>query len=244
MTPPPTLLVTMATYNERENLPDLVRQVLEVVPFAELLVVDDNSPDGTGRWLAEQAAADTRIQCLHRPRKMGLGSATVDALKFAVQHGYAFVVALDADGSHDPHEIPRMLADQRGPGRTSGRRHRLAIRSRRRHRGLALVPPWHEPRHQHVRPPGPGTVRAGLQRRIPLHPRGDAPARGLVDHSQSRICVPGRDPVAIQTGGAGFEEIPIVFANRRRGTSKINTRESLAALWMLFRLGLRNWLKI
>jgi dolichol-phosphate mannosyltransferase len=245
MTPPPKLLVTMATYNERENLPELVRQVLEVVPFAELLIVDDNSPDGTGRWLAEQAAADTRIQCLHRPRKMGLGSATVDALKHAVRHGYAFVVALDADGSHDPQEIPRMLE------RISGEQ---------------ATPPDIVIGSRYV--PGGGTVGWPLYRRCMSRGINTFArlALGLPVRDCSgafrciRVAMLQRvDLSSIRSHGyacleeilwrfrlvgARFEEIPIVFANRQRGTSKINTRESLAAVWMLFRLGLRNWLRI
>jgi dolichol-phosphate mannosyltransferase len=241
MTPTPKLLVTMATYNERENLPELVRKVLEVVPDATLLVVDDNSPDGTGRWAAAQAVADPRIRCLHRPRKLGLGSATIDALKHAVQHAYDVVVLLDADGSHDPREIPRMLARFGDPSLALD----VVIGSR------------------YV--PGGGTVGWPLHRR--WMSRGiNAFARLMLglpvrDCSGAFRCIRVGILERVDLGsirshgyacleeilwrfkqvGARFEEIPIVFANRQRGTSKINTRESVAALWMLARLGLRNW---
>ena len=113
MTPPEKLLVTIVTYNELENLPDLVRRIQEIVPHADLLVVDDNSPDGTGRWAAQQAATDERIRCLHRPRKMGIGSAALNALSYAVDGQYTLVISLDADGSHDPRFIPLMLEQMR-----------------------------------------------------------------------------------------------------------------------------------
>ncbi|MHB0957268.1 MAG: polyprenol monophosphomannose synthase [Pirellulaceae bacterium] len=245
MTPPPKLLVTMATYNERENLPELVRRVLEVVPFAELLVVDDNSPDGTGRWVAEQAALDPRIQCLHRPRKLGLGSATVDALKHAVRHHYAFVVALDADGSHDPLEIPRMLerirADHAAPPD-------IVIGSRYVSGGGTVG--W--PCYRRWMSRGINTF-ARLMLGLPVRDCSGA-FRCIRVNLLQRV-----DLTSIRShgyacleeilwrfkqAGARFEEIPILFANRQRGKSKINTRESLAALGMLFRLGLRNWFRI
>jgi dolichol-phosphate mannosyltransferase len=245
MSPPQKLLVTMATYNELENLPDLVRKVFEVVPYAELLVVDDNSPDGTGQWVAERVVVDARILCLHRPRKLGLGSATVDALKHAVKHHYTVVITLDADGSHDPREIPRMLE---------------------RIRDESLSQPDIVIGSRYV--PGGGTVgwpcyRRWMSRGINSFARLmlGLPVR---DCSGAFRCIRVAMLQQVDLGsirshgyacleeilwrfkqaGARFEEIPIVFANRQRGTSKINTRESLAALWMLFRLGVRNWLKI
>ncbi|MHB8970842.1 MAG: polyprenol monophosphomannose synthase [Pirellulaceae bacterium] len=245
MTPPPRLLVTMATYNERENLPELVRRVLEVVPFAELLVVDDNSPDGTGRWLTEQAAVDARIHCLHRPRKLGLGSATVAGLQFAVQHGYAFVVALDADGSHDPLEIPRMLARMGGDQALPPD---VVIGSRYVPGGRTVGWPF----YRHCMSRGINTF-ARLMLGLPIQDCSGA-------FRCTRVAMLQRvDFSSIRSHGyacleeilwqfkqvdARFEEIPIVFANRQHGASKINMRESLAALWMLWRLGLRNWFKI
>ncbi len=110
MGPPPRLLIAIATYNERENLPELIDQIREIVPQADVLVVDDNSPDGTGQWAAARAAADQHVHCLVRPRKLGVGSATVAALQHAVAHGYQWVVTMDADGSHNPRDIPRLWA--------------------------------------------------------------------------------------------------------------------------------------
>ncbi len=238
------ILVTIATFNEMENLPDLVGAVQGVLPEADLLIVDDNSPDGTGRWAAERAQGDHRIRCLHRPRKMGLGSATVAGLRYAVENAYTYVVALDADGSHDPKYIPRMLSKMRS---VQGPPLDIVIGSR------------------YV--PGGGTSGWPLYRRwMSRAVNGFArlmlglPVRDCSGAFRcTRVAVLDRvDLESFRSQGyslfeellwrfkqasARFEEIPIVFANRTRGTSKINARESISALWMLVRLGLRNWLR-
>src|SRR6187551_3257363 len=108
--PPRQTLVTIATYNERENLPALVDEIFCTAPDCDILVIDDNSPDGTGQWADERAASESRLRVLHRPGKLGLGTATVAGMKHSIEHGYAFVLNLDADFSHDPRYIPALLA--------------------------------------------------------------------------------------------------------------------------------------
>ncbi len=103
-------IVTLATYNEIENLPKLVEEIFRAVGDVDLLVVDDNSPDGTGRWCDEQAKVDSRIHCIHREGKLGLGTATIAAMKFAIENQYRFMVNMDADFSHSPSVIPQMLS--------------------------------------------------------------------------------------------------------------------------------------
>ena len=103
-------LVMTATYNEIENLPRLVDEVFAAVPDVHVLVVDDNSPDGTGRWCDERAAADARVCCIHRSGKLGLGTAIVAGMKHAIEHGYRYLVNMDADFSHPPALVPRLLA--------------------------------------------------------------------------------------------------------------------------------------
>jgi dolichol-phosphate mannosyltransferase len=100
-------LVALATYNEAENMPRLVEEILRALPNADILVVDDNSPDGTGRWCDERARAEPRLRCVHRPAKLGLGSAALAAARVAVDEHYDVFATLDADGSHDP----RFLSD-------------------------------------------------------------------------------------------------------------------------------------
>lgn len=111
-------LITLATYNERENLPRLVAEILAVAPDVDILVIDDNSPDGTGLWCDEAAAANPRLHCLHRPGKQGLGTATIAGMRYAIQQGYEFVLNMDADFSHQPRYIPALLA---GMHRTTGK---------------------------------------------------------------------------------------------------------------------------
>jgi dolichol-phosphate mannosyltransferase len=100
-----TLIVT-ATYNERDNLPRAVAQVREALPEADVLVVDDNSPDGTGRLADELAAADPHVRVYHRPGKLGLGSAYVEAFTRGMSEGYERFFEIDADLSHDARYLP------------------------------------------------------------------------------------------------------------------------------------------
>src|SRR4051812_27664132 len=95
-------LVALATFNEISNLPDLVEEIHRVLPEADVLVVDDNSPDGTGEWCAERMKIDSRLRYLPRPGKLGLGSALLAAMRFALGGPYDFLVTMDADWSHDP----------------------------------------------------------------------------------------------------------------------------------------------
>src|SRR5438034_3651414 len=107
---PLRILVSFATYNERDNLAPLVREVLERLPAAHVLVVDDNSPDGTGRLADELAAADPRVHVLHRAGKLGLGTAILTAMRYAMDHDYDYLVNMDADFSHHPRYLPAVLA--------------------------------------------------------------------------------------------------------------------------------------
>ncbi len=102
-------LIVLPTYNERENLPNLVPQILAQNPGIEVLVVDDNSPDGTGKLADEMAKADKRVRVIHRPGKQGLGTAYIAGFKWALQRGYEFVFEMDADFSHNPDHIPEFL---------------------------------------------------------------------------------------------------------------------------------------
>src|SRR5438477_6535407 len=107
---PPRILVSLATYNERDNLTPLIREVLERLPAAHVLVVDDNSPDGTGQLADELAAADPRVRVLHRAGKLGLGTAILTAMRYAMDHDYDYLVNMDADFSHHPRYLPALLA--------------------------------------------------------------------------------------------------------------------------------------
>ena len=104
------VLVCIPTYNERENLPRIVERVRAAVPTADVLVLDDNSPDGTGQVADEIVAADPQVRVLHRPGKQGLGNAYLAGFAWAMEQGYGAIVEMDADGSHQPEQLPALLA--------------------------------------------------------------------------------------------------------------------------------------
>ena len=102
-------LVVIPTYNELVNIQSITREVLSICAEAEVLIVDDNSPDGTGQAADSMAAANPRVHVLHRAGKLGLGSAYIEGFKLALKNGYDYVFEMDADYSHDPRELPNFL---------------------------------------------------------------------------------------------------------------------------------------
>jgi len=104
-------LVVIPTYNERENLANIVPLTLEQDPRLEVLVIDDNSPDGTGELADELVAASPRVHVVHRSGKQGLGTAYRAGFRWAIEHGYDYVFEMDADFSHDPRHLPKFLAE-------------------------------------------------------------------------------------------------------------------------------------
>ncbi len=102
-------LILICTYNERANLPSLIHAIEQVVPQCDVLVVDDNSPDGTSDWVREQMEADSKLKLISRSGKLGLGSAIRFGIQHGIQAGYDWIVNLDADWSHDPAAIPKLL---------------------------------------------------------------------------------------------------------------------------------------
>lgn len=103
------IAVLIPTYNEAENLPRIVARVRSSVPEADVVVLDDNSPDGTGEIAESLAAADGAVHVIHRPAKQGLGAAYLEGFRWAIDAGYDAVVEMDADGSHQPEQLPRLL---------------------------------------------------------------------------------------------------------------------------------------
>ena len=106
----PRVLIVTPTYNERDNLEHFLDGVFAVVPSVDVLVVDDNSPDGTGDLADRIAEDDTRVNVMHRPGKLGLGSAYLDAFRWGLSEGYDVILEMDTDLSHDPQYLPDFLA--------------------------------------------------------------------------------------------------------------------------------------
>jgi len=103
------IVVLIPTYNERENISLIVARLRAAVPEADILVLDDNSPDGTGAVADHLAVADARVRVLHRTRKEGLGAAYLAGFEWALERGYDVLVEMDADGSHQPEQLPALL---------------------------------------------------------------------------------------------------------------------------------------
>ncbi|MFV2068644.1 MAG: polyprenol monophosphomannose synthase [Pirellulales bacterium] len=231
------LLVAVATYNEMENLPRLVDAIFQSLPEADLLVVDDNSPDGTGRWCDTRASGDARIHCLHRPEKLGLGTATLAALEFAMKHGYRYVINLDADFSHAPSDLPRLLA---AIEQAESPVIDVVIGSRYVPGGeIRGWPFWRHLMSRAVNTYArwvlglPCRDCSGAFRSYRVERLKSLDFDGFYSSGYSVL---EELLWRLQRVGARFQEIPIVFTNRQRGVSKINAREALAALWIILRL--------
>lgn len=238
-------LVTVATYNEIENLPKLVEDIFQYAPDADLLVIDDNSPDGTGRWCDGRAAADPRVHCLHRPGKLGLGTATIAGMKYAIERGYRYVLNMDADFSHHPKYLPDLLA-----GMEPGDGPAVDVMIGSRYIPGGGVEGW--PLRRHLMSRGVNLYARSL---LGLKPKDCSGAfrcyrvellrRMDFDRIRSRGYSFQEEVLwRLKRLGARFAETPIVFVDRREGASKINSRESLAALWIILRLGLKNWVGV
>jgi dolichol-phosphate mannosyltransferase len=226
------ILVALATYNEIENLPSLVDEILRIQPNADVLVIDDNSPDGTGRWCDERAAAEPRLRCLHRAGKLGLGSATLEGMRWAIANGYSLYMTLDADWSHDPLHLPALVEAARTVD--------VAIGSRYCYGGD--IKGWPLGRRLMSR-----TINA-LTRALLRLPVNDASGAfrayrvaKLRQLDLSKVTAPGYAYLEeilwhLHRGGASFAEVPITFRERRAGKSKINAGEATAKVRTLLRL--------
>jgi dolichol-phosphate mannosyltransferase len=222
-----TVLVIVPTYNEKDNLGPIAERLHRAVPDADLLVVDDNSPDGTGRLADELAAGGDWVHVLHRKGKEGLGAAYVAGFRWAREKGYDVVVEMDADGSHAPEQLPRLLAALENADLVLGSRwvaggevqnwpksRELLSRGGNTYTRLALGLPLRD---------ATGGYRA--YRRTVLDPLLDA---GIASQG---YCF--QVDLAWQVWRAGHRvvEVPITFAERVRGESKMSRAIVAEALW-------------
>lgn len=232
----PKLLVSIATYNEAGNLAALIADIHKVAPHADVLVIDDNSPDGTGRIAAQLAEADPRVQVLHRPGKLGLGTATLAAMKFAMARDYDFLLNMDADFSHPPRYLPGILAGMS--------KYDVMIGSRyTRGGGTENWPLTRRAISQSV------NMLVRLTFRMPVKDASGAfrcyrvsTLRGAeLDRVRSRGYSFQQEVLfRCYKSGAKLGEYPILFENRRAGVSKVNKKEAARSISMILYIGLRN----
>ncbi|MCK2035744.1 polyprenol monophosphomannose synthase [Microbacterium sp. SSW1-49] len=224
-------LVILPTYNEAENIGPLVDRLRLSVPTADLLVVDDGSPDGTGGIADELARRDEAVHVLHRPGKSGLGAAYLHGFSWARQHGYGVVVECDADGSHHPEELERLLDAVRTAD--------VVIGSRWVPGGA--VEDWPVSRRTLSRA-GSAYARAALH--LPQHDvtsgyrafRAAALDRIGLDGIQSEgYCFQIEMLWRANNAGLSIAEVPITFTDRRLGASKMRGRIVAEAMWRVTR---------
>jgi dolichol-phosphate mannosyltransferase len=231
-------LVAIPTYNEAANLPNLVPQILAQDPRLEVLVVDDNSPDGTGRLAEELARTDRRVHVLHREGKLGLGTAYITAFRWALERGYDYIFEMDADFSHDPVYLKDFLRGIESADVVLGSRYL---------EGKVAVVNW---------PMG----RLMLSYCANIYARWVTGLR-IWDLTGGFKCFRRRvleaiDLSQVRSNGYAFQiemsvrawrkgfklqETPIVFVDRTEGQSKMNRAIVREAVWMVPRLRLMGW---
>ncbi|MEX0913586.1 MAG: polyprenol monophosphomannose synthase [Demequina sp.] len=212
------VVVIIPTYNERDSLPVQVAAVREHAPEVDILVVDDNSPDGTGQWASQQANRDPHLHVLHRPGKEGLGAAYLEGFAWALERDYTVVVEMDADGSHQAHQL-RDVVD----GTQS---HDLSIGSRWVSGGA--VRNW--PRHRRWLSKGANTyVRFALGLPVRDATAGFRAYRSTALRGLSLEAVESQGYCfqidmcwRVWRAGATVTEVPIEFVEREQGTSKMS----------------------
>jgi dolichol-phosphate mannosyltransferase len=231
-------LVCLPTYNEQDNVVPMTEAILAATPDVDVLIIDDNSPDGTGQLADGIAGREPRVKVLHRAGKEGLGKAYLAGFEWALGHGYDLILEMDADFSHDPKYLPGMLEAARGADLVLGSRNI----------------------------PGGGTVNWGVGRKI-ISRGGSLYARTILgipvrDLTGGFKCFHRRvlesiDLPTVECSGYAFQieltfralrrgfrvvEIPIVFVDRRVGQSKMSKRivlEALGKVWSIRRSNFR-----
>jgi dolichol-phosphate mannosyltransferase len=226
-------LVVVPTYNEKENIRRLIATVLDEDPRLEMLIVDDGSPDGTGEIVDEIAAREPRVNCLHREKKMGLGTAYRAGFKWALARDYAFIFEMDADFSHDPNHLPQFLDAIKDADLVLGSRYRG---------GKVTVVNW--PMTRLLLSYG-----ANIYARIVTGMKLDDSTGGF--KCFRRTVLEGIDLDDVRSNGYAFQiemsfratrkgfritEIPIVFVDRTEGTSKMSGHIVREAIFMVWRL--------
>jgi dolichol-phosphate mannosyltransferase len=229
-------LVVVPTYNERTNIPLLVPAILLQDPRLEVLIVDDNSPDGTGQLADDLARADGRVHVLHRPAKAGLGKAYLAGFRWALDHGYDYVFEMDADFSHDPKFLPEFLRAIEDADLVIGSRYKAGVNVINWPMSRLLL-----------------SIGANQYARIVTGLPIDDSTGGFKCFRRQVLEAIALDRV--KSNGYSFQiemsflawkkgfrlrEIPIVFTDRVEGQSKMSKKIVREAIWMVWWLRLRS----
>jgi dolichol-phosphate mannosyltransferase len=225
--------VIIPTYNERDNLESIVTRVRNSAPTVDVLIVDDNSPDGTGEIADKLAVFDTRVHVMHRRGKSGLGTAYVDGFRWALGGGYGVMVEMDADGSHDPEDLPSMLAALESADLVIGSRYVTG----------GTVVNW--PKSREMLSRGANVyVRLVLGVGVRDATGGYRAYRatslreiGLEDVDSQGYCFQIDLTLRTIERGLRVTEVPITFTERTRGASKMSRAIVVEALWRVARWG-------
>lgn len=234
-------VIIVPTYNERDNLPQLVKRLMAQPVELDVLVVDDNSPDGTGQVADEIAAANPHVHVLHRQEKNGLGRAYIAGFEWALARDYEFIFEMDADFSHNPADVPAFLqaAKTESADLVLGSRYANGIR----------VINW--PLNRLLL-----SIFAGKYVRVITGMRISDPTGGF--KCFRRRALQAIDLPTVTSNGYSFQielthrvwrrgmkisEVPIIFTDRFQGTSKMSKEIVREALWVVFKLWLENGLR-
>jgi len=230
------MLVVMPTYNERPNIPLIVPAVLAQHPAVELLIVDDNSPDGTGAIADQLAAEDPRVHVLHREGKEGLGKAYIAGFRWALECGYDLMFEMDADFSHDPRFLPAMIEAVADADLVLGSRYKTGVN----------VINWPISRlllslgaNQYARwvtglplTDSTGGFKCFRRKVLEAIPLDRVRSNGYAFQIEMSFLAWRR--------GFRLKEIPIVFTDRVEGQSKMNKKIVREAIWMVWWLRIRS----
>ncbi|MFD5024963.1 polyprenol monophosphomannose synthase [Streptomyces sp. NPDC058373] len=222
-----TTLVIIPTYNEADNIAPIVARVREAVPEAHVLVADDNSPDGTGKIADELAADDEQVHVLHRAGKEGLGAAYLAGFRWGLERDFGVLVEMDADGSHQPEELPRLLTALKGADLVLGSRWVPGGR----------VVNW--PRSRQLLSRG-GSTYSRFLLDVPLRDitggyrafrRETLEKLGLTEVASQGYCFQVDLARRAVQAGCSVVEVPITFVEREHGDSKMSRDIVVEALW-------------
>ncbi len=230
----PRLIVSLATYNEADNIRDLVAEIHEFAPHATVLIIDDNSPDGTGDLADDLRASTDHVEVIHRSGKLGLGTAILEGMRFAIENNYDYFLNMDADGSHPPRFIPAILDGMRDKDVMIGSRYipgggvegEFNLKRKLMSTGINLY----------------ARMFLGLKTKDNSGSFRCYRVSKLAKIDFDRVLSRGYSFMEeilfwCRQVGCTFGETPIIFENRRAGLSKINKMEAVKALEIIARLG-------